>query len=149
MGSLNLPASGVVYVDTQISIYTVEKFPNYAPLCLPLWQAGQASVITIVSSELSLLETLVMPLRNQDAALISDYRHLLLHSDMKLLPITQEILEDAARLRAQISGLKTPDAIHAATALRYGCALFITNDTGFRRVPGLPLVLLDEVFAAP
>ena len=43
------------------------------------------------------------------------------------------------------SGLKTPDALHAATALRAGCALFITNDTDFRRVEGLPTVVLDDV----
>ena len=58
-------------------------------------------------------------------------------------------LREAARLRATIPGLKTPDVIHAATALLNGCALFVSNDTGFRRIPGLPLVLLDDVLAAP
>ena len=52
------------------------------------------------------------------------------------------MFEDAARLRAE-TGLAIPDALHAATALRAGCALFITNDTDFRRVQGLPIVVLD------
>jgi predicted nucleic acid-binding protein len=56
-------------------------------------------------------------------------------------------LREAARLRATISGLKTPDAIHAATALQHGCALFVSNDVGFRRVPGLSLAILDDVLA--
>ena len=41
--------------------------------------------------------------------------------------------------------MKTPDAIHAATALRADCALFITNDTDFRRVEDLPVVVLDDL----
>jgi predicted nucleic acid-binding protein len=59
------------------------------------------------------------------------------------------VLREAARLRATIAGLRAPDAIHAATALLSGCALFVTNDAGFKRVPGLPLVVLDDVIAAP
>jgi len=72
-----------------------------------------------------------------------------LHSDVTLLPVSMEILCEAARLRASIPGLKTPDAIHAATAIAYGCVLFVSNDVGFRRVSGLPLLLLDEVIASP
>jgi predicted nucleic acid-binding protein len=149
MGALNLPAVGLVYADTQITIYTVEKFPDYGPLCLPLWQAAHTGALQIISSELALLETLVMPLRNNDTTLINDYRNFLLHSELRLQPLTQAILQEAAQLRATIPGLKTPDAIHAATALSQGCTLFISNDAGFRRVPGLPLVLLDDVLAAP
>jgi predicted nucleic acid-binding protein len=40
--------------------------------------------------------------------------------------------------------LKTPDAIHAATALLAGCALFVTNDPAFKRIAGLPVGLLSE-----
>ena len=37
---------------------------------------------------------------------------------------------------------------HAATALRAGCALFVTNDTDFRRVEGLPIIVLDDLVEA-
>ena len=63
---------------------------------------------------------------------------------MVLVPATRQLWEDAARLRAE-TGLKTPDALHAATALRADCSLFITNDTGFRRVQGLPLIVLEDL----
>jgi hypothetical protein len=36
MGSLTLPATGPVYLDTQIFIYAVEKHPVYSPLLSPL-----------------------------------------------------------------------------------------------------------------
>ena len=67
--------------------------------------------------------------------------------EVSLIPATRELWEDAARIRAD-TRLKTPDALHAATALRAGCTLFITNDTDFRRVQGLPIVVLDDLLRA-
>ena len=64
--------------------------------------------------------------------------------EVSLIPATRELWEDAARICAD-TGLKTPDALHAATALRAGCTLFVTNDTDFRRVDDLPVVVLDDL----
>ena len=61
-----------------------------------------------------------------------------------MVPATRRHWEETARLRAA-TGLKTPDALHAATALLAGCALFITNDADFRRVDGLPVTILDDL----
>lgn len=57
---------------------------------------------------------------------------------------TAAIWEHAARLRAS-TGMKTPDALHAATSLAAGSTLFISNDEAFRRVADLPLALLDDL----
>ncbi|MEI2577490.1 type II toxin-antitoxin system VapC family toxin [Scytonema sp. PRP1] len=147
MGTLNIPASSLVYVDTSTVIYSVEKFPEYVPLLAPLWLKLQAGEIEIVSSELILMETLVLPVRNSNSILINAYEQLLISSEMRLIPISQSILRQAANLRAT-SNLKTPDAIHAATGLSVSCNQFITNDKGFRNVPGLPVVILSEVLAS-
>lgn len=144
MGSLTLPASGLVYLDANAVIYTVEKHPVYGPLLRPLWQAAQARAIEVVSSDLALMETLVGPLRSGDTLLEQTYEQALLGTDLRLLPLTHAILREAARLRAT-TRLKTPDAIHAATALYAGCVLFITNDVGFRNVVGLPVVILNDL----
>ncbi len=64
MGALNLPASGLVYLDANSLIYTVEKHPVYGPLLQPLWRAAQARTIEVVTSELALMETLVGPLKS-------------------------------------------------------------------------------------
>ena len=144
MGALTLPASGVVYVDTMTLIYTVERFPAYWPLLEPLWQTAQAGAVEIVSSELTLMEVLVGPLKSGNAALERAFEQVLLGTEMRLLPITQPILREAARLRATTK-LRTPDALHAATAGQVGCVLFVTNDVGFRGVASLPLVILDDL----
>ncbi len=147
MGTLILPTSGMIYTDAQIAIYSSDYHPIYAPVCAPIWQTSGA--VSVVSSELILLEMLVGPLRSGDTALAANREALWQQANTHLLPITQDILREAARLRAIIPGLKTPDAIHAATALRHGCVLFVTNDVGSRRVPGLTLAILDDILAAP
>ncbi len=147
MGSLTLPATGQVYVETPILIYSVERHPIYGPLLDGFWQAAQTKLVTPISSALIITEALVLPLRQGNAGLQVLYEAALFEADLVLLPITQDILREAARLRATIPGLRTPDALHAATAFLGGCALFITNDRGFRRIPGLPLAILDDVLA--
>ena len=144
MGTLTLPASGLVYLDANSVIYTVEKHPVYGPLLQSLWQAAQARAIEVVSSELVVMETLVGPYKSGDTSVEKAYEQALLGTDMRLLPITQVILRQAARLRAATK-LRTPDALHAATAMNAGCARFVTNDAGFRGVAGLPLVILDDL----
>ena len=97
-----------------------------------------------LTSELTLMETLAKPLQVQDVALETQYRSILVSSPgVRLHPISRAVLEQAARLRATAQ-LKTPDALHAATALEAGCAVFVTNDAAFRRVTGLNVVVLHE-----
>lgn len=93
------------------------------------------------------MEALVLPLRNNDLLLLETYEQLLLSEEMQLIPISQSVLKQAANLRARTK-LKTPDAIHAATALSANCSQFLTNDQGFRNVPGLPVIILSEILAS-
>ena len=112
-----------------------------------MWEEARAGRFTLASSELIVLETLIKPLREGNLRLEMLFRSILGTAEMDLIPATLGIWEDAARIRAE-TGLQTPDALHAATALRAGCALFITNDTDFRRVAGLPTVVLDDLVEA-
>ncbi|AMJ63278.1 type II toxin-antitoxin system VapC family toxin [Bosea sp. PAMC 26642] len=48
-------------------------------------------------------------------------------------PLHRDILLQAAIMRARMSSLKTPDAIHAATAYHFGCTHFVTGDTRLAR----------------
>lgn len=93
------------------------------------------------------MEVLVVPLRNGNNSLVADYEELLLSSEMRLIPISQSILRQAANIRAT-TNIKTPDAIHTATALSVRCNQFITNDRGFRNITGLPVIILNEILAS-
>lgn len=144
MGSITIPSAGMVYLDANAVIYSVERHPVYWPLLQPLWLAAKGKTIEIVSSDLTLMETLIAPLKSGDTALVNAYEQLFQQAQTRLLAIAQDILREAARLRAT-SKLKTPDALHLATAQRAGCVLFVTNDAGFRGPASLPLVVLDDL----
>jgi predicted nucleic acid-binding protein len=110
----------------------------------PLWREAHSGQFTIQSSDLAVLETLVKPLREGDTVVENVFRGLFDAKEVLLVPATRPIWEEAARLRAT-TGLRTPDALHAATARQIGCTMFVTNDRDFRRVEGLPVVVLEEL----
>ena len=146
MAPLVLPLAGFVYIDANALIYSVERVEPYRTLLEPMWQEAQDGNLTIVSSPVLVVEALVKPLRDGNTEIEMQYRDLFASNAVRLLDATYPIFEDAALLRAE-SGLEIPDAIHAVTALRSGCELFVTNDTDFRSVQGLPIVVLDDLLA--
>ena len=144
MGPLELPTSGLVYIDSSGLIYSVERVEPYRALLEPMWLQAQAGNLTIVSSPVLVIETLMKPIRDGNTEIEAQYRELFESNAISLLEISYATVDDAAHVRAA-TGLATPDALHAATALRASCALFITNDTDFRRVQGLPVVMLNDL----
>ena len=147
MGPLTLPTAGSVYIDANAIIYSVERIEPYRELLAPMWQEAGAGRFALASSELVVLETLIKPLREGNARLEMLFRSIFAAAEMDLIPATLAIWEDAARIRAA-TGLKTSDALHAATALQAECTLFVTNDGDFRRVQGLPVAVLDDLVQA-
>ena len=147
MGPLTLPRAGLVYLDASSLIYTVERVEPYRTLLAPMWQQAQDGNLALVSSPVLVVEVLVKPLQDDDTEIEMQYRELFGSGEVRLLDASYSVFEDAARLRAE-TGLKTPDALHAATALQVDCTCFVTNDTDFRRVPGLPVVVLDDLLKA-
>jgi predicted nucleic acid-binding protein len=145
VGSITLPPSGSIYLDANSLIYSVETHPTYWPLLDPVWTAARAGHIQFVVSELVMLEVLVMPLRTGDTTLVAGYQGVLATPEFTVHPITSGVLREAAKLRAAIPSLRTPDAIHAATALLNPPYTFLTNDAGFRKVPGLPVTVLSDL----
>ena len=144
MGRLTLPSTGPVYLDASGFIYSVERIEPYRTLLEPMWLQAQTGQFSIVSSDLVVLETLVKPLREGDTVVELLFRSLFEASEVRLIPATRPLWEEAARLRAE-TGLKTPDALHAAAALHAGCTIFITNGDDFRRLKELPVVVLDDL----
>ena len=144
MGSLTLPQAGLVYLDANGLIYTVEGIEPYRSLLNPMWQAAEDGALTVASSQLIVTETLVKPLRDANRQIESQYREVFEASVLRIIEMPLPVFEQAARIRAD-TGLKTADALHAATAIHAGCALFITNDADFRRVEALPTVVLDDL----
>ena len=79
------------------------------------------------------LECLMMPLRRYNQALIDRYE--IFFQDYVRLEINADIYRSAAELRAR-HGLKTPDALHLATAQSHSCSGFWTNDERLHTIAG-------------
>lgn len=145
MGPLSLPEYGTVYLDTPVLIYSVEHHPRFATFLRALWSAVDEKRLRVYSSELAYLETGVLPLRSGDMQLVKDYESFLERGLTALLPISKSVLLEAARLRASFPFLRTPDALHAATAISAGLDFFLSNDHAFLKVPTLKTLLLDQL----
>ncbi len=144
MGSLTLPDGGPVYIDTNVLIYSVERVEPYRTLLAPMWERAQAGDFEIVGSESIVIEALVKPLRERNATLVRFLLDMFDAEEVRLIPATRSHWEHGARIRAD-AGLKTAEALHAATALQAGCDLFVTNDADFRRIHGLAAAILSDL----
>jgi predicted nucleic acid-binding protein len=132
-------------IDTSPFIYLVEKHPIYEERVVAIF--GQVGVgrVQVVTSMLTLTEVLMMPLIKKQSHYVREYREMLLNTQSILsVEVDKTIAERAAELRAKY-GLKTPDALHVATALETGCQAFLTNDMELKRVSEIQILVLDEL----
>ncbi|MCA0454998.1 MAG: PIN domain-containing protein [Chloroflexi bacterium] len=126
-------------------IYLVEQHPSYIDRMVFILRYISSGPISAVGSTLILTEVLSHPLRLGNIQLVQDYEDIIKNSiGFELISMDDEIARRAAALRAKY-GLKTPDALHIATALETGCHAFLTNDMGLKRVTEIRVPVLDEL----
>jgi predicted nucleic acid-binding protein len=145
MGALSFLSGRTVYLDTSILIYVVEHHSRYSPLLQPLVDAAASGELELLTSELTALETLILPLRSGDAALVQRYHEALFESELRVVPITRAVVLEAAHLRAQHPALRTPDAIHWATMRLEGADYLLTNDARLAQTVGAAAVYLESL----
>lgn len=137
--------TGRLYLDTNIFVYALEGYPVFRPILTSLFEAIDRGDIQAVTSELTLAEVLVKPLldrsREREAAYLQALRP---STSLHLAPVSQETLIAAAHLRAE-HGLKLPDAIHMATAQLTHCERLLTNDSRFKTLPGIDVLLISQL----
>lgn len=137
MGSLSpvdLPRGSIAALDTVALVYFLERHPVHHRTASRILKRIEQGVISGVISSLVFAELLVPVYRAGDTSRAGSVLRLLTSfPNLKVFDITPQISAEAARLRAQY-GLRTPDAIHAATALATGADLLVTNDTDLRKV---------------
>lgn len=69
MGPLSLPSGAPVYIDANILIYSIERTQPYVQTLDTFWQDVSARQQPVTTSELTVLETLIGPLKAGDTAL--------------------------------------------------------------------------------
>jgi predicted nucleic acid-binding protein len=133
-----------VYLDTNIFIYALED-TSFTPLLADLFTAIDDYKLEAVTSELSLAETLVKPIRERNIALRALFESRVeTAGGLTVVPVDRSVLVRAAELRAQTVKLRLPDAIHIATALDANCQMLLSNDSRLD-TPVLDLLLLSTL----
>lgn len=141
--SLSFLRGGRAYFDANIFIYRVEADPKWSRTLDELWAMLQGDWLKSVTSELSLAEGLIEPIRTKDRGVQREIARLIsAQGKIQVLPVKREVLIEAARLRA-LHGLDMPDAIHAATAKLARCTHFLTADVFLAQVVGARAVDLN------
>lgn len=144
MGLLDSLIGDHIYLDSNIWIYSSQGTPAYKQALSSMFAAVDAGTLSVVTSELSLAEILVRPIREGNTLEQKTYIRAITNTKNSIaVPIERTVLIQAAKLRSRTK-LKLPDAIHAATAMSSQCTTFLTNDKQFRTVPNLPVVLLSQ-----
>ncbi|PZU93992.1 MAG: hypothetical protein DI527_05635 [Chelatococcus sp.] len=137
---------GLIYLDACALIDAREKSTPESQALVNLIVEGFGAETPFITSDLCLVEVLTKPIEGlidrtperEDPTKRADHDWYLgnLIPDGLLFrtkPLHRDILLQAAIMRARIPSLKTPDAIHAATAYHFGCTHFVTGDTKLMR----------------
>lgn len=129
-----LPPERIYALDTVMLIYFLERHPYFYRHAKVLFQRIEAGKLSAVFSSLVFAELLVPAFRSGEKQRAERIVRILSNfPNLKVIPLSTEISTTAARLRA-VHGFRTPDAIHAATALESGAMGFITNDKAFLKM---------------
>jgi len=131
----------LIYLDANVVIRLVEgdaatRAPLAARLASSLGVPG-----SLVTSRLTRLECRSKPLRAGDAATLAAFDVFYAGVELILVEVGAAVVERATDLRARYN-LKTPDALHYATAVEVGAALFLTGDRALSRCSEVPVELL-------
>ncbi len=150
MGWVDALKGSLVYVDTAPFIYFTEKHPTYLKMVYPFFEAMDRNQVKVVTSTVTVLEVLVNPIKQKDTKTIRMYRSLFFNTrGLRTIDVSQQIAQEAARLRAFYPKLETPDAIHMATAIYMNITYFLTNDSRLPSIPELKIIVLDELKTRP
>ncbi|MFN3687510.1 type II toxin-antitoxin system VapC family toxin [Salinarimonas sp.] len=135
-----------VYLDANIVITLVEIADTRLARVLERAMVGR---LRLVTSELTLAEVLVRPLRDGDQNLSAIYRDLFSRPQViECVPVAREVLELSCTIRAEEGG-KLADSIHVATAEASNCAVFLSSDRRIKTRKPMIRIGIDDIPDTP
>ena len=133
-----------VFIDSAPLIYFLENDANFGErskyILNEILSKGKGLSTSVVTYE----EFLVHPYQSNDAERVQSLFDFLGDCHVQIEPITLEIAQKAARIRAKYKDIKGMDALQLATAVIGGCDLFLTNDRQLRQYDEIKCVMLEE-----
>ena len=134
----------IAFLDASALIYLIEgKQPFAGKVRKELAAlARRHPELHAAVSRLTWLECRVGPMKADDSATLASYDAYFARPDLVWVELTRDVVELAAAIRVR-HGLRTPDALQAASCLQLGKGhLFLSGDRAFKRVSGLNVRVL-------
>jgi predicted nucleic acid-binding protein len=128
-----------IYLDSSVIIYLVEQPPVFYSAVVN-WLAANPG--DLLSNELARLESLVIPVRTGNAALVAEFEDFFQFAILPLGRLDRPVLDRTVQIRANFPKIKTPDAIHLASAVELGCDVVLTNDADMKLFTGIKVELI-------
>jgi predicted nucleic acid-binding protein len=117
-----------IYIDTNICIYFIELNEEFSENTTHVIKQLYTQGTKIITSELTLAECLVGPIKNKNLELVSLYTEFLQNREsFSVIPVSKAILLESATIKSE-NNVTLPDAIHLATARLAGCHHVLSND---------------------
>lgn len=134
----------IAFFDASALIYLIEGSERFADRVrnqLAVLAEAHPDIGSAVS-RLSWLECRVGPMKNDDAAVLALFDAFFARPDLVWVELDRDVVELATAIRVR-HGLRTPDALQAASCLQLGADhLLLTGDSSFQRVQGLNVAVL-------
>lgn len=127
----------IAFLDSSAAIYYLEGDAASQKAVRDVLQGlkNQSPSCELAVSRLGVMECRVKPLRDNAHTLLAAYDAFF--AQARIVELSAAVVDTATTLRA-VYGLKTPDALQAASALSLGGdVVFVTADLGFVRLSGL------------
>lgn len=140
---MNLSGVRTIFLDSSPIIYFVEGNPTYYPLVKPIFDQIDQEKLVGYTSAITLSECIFYPLRMGNSELASEFENIITNGAI-FIETNVAIVKIATEFRVTY-GLKLMDALQLATAIFMNCDLFVTNDTIFRRVHEIRVLIIDDL----
>lgn len=129
----------IVYLDTNIVIYTVEQSPAFSSRARARLAAAQAAGDVLMISDLTRMECLVGPLKSGDVNVEGDFHAFF--GVTNVVAVTAAVCDRAAHIRASYN-FKPMDSLQLAAAVEHGASVFLTADARLNSFTDLAVEVL-------
>jgi len=137
-----------IALDTSIFTYQVEENPRYVGLTDRILTWLEQPEHHAITSTITMTELLVQPYRDSSEQRANEFYALLsTYPNLEWIAPSLEVADIAAKIRAT-HGLRAPDALQAATAVKAQATGLVTNDPVFARVEAFETLVLDHLLPA-
>lgn len=133
-----------VGLDSMEFIYFLEDNSQFGALSEVIFELAERNKITVISSILVLIEVLTGYRRANDETSEQEFKQMMKEfPNIEVYDLNNHLINKVVDLRTKYN-IKTPDAIHIATAIENKAEAFITNDKLLSKIKEIKIICLSD-----